>query len=109
MQPYVISIQSFLFRRYHNYLRITRMLKSLGEFGFEHYKAPFVEKMLRLALTGEQLLLHSAKSCVEYWIHTLRDDEARQRLQNEAEQLIRDELARIPGHGNLPEEQWYVV
>ncbi len=26
---------------HHNYLRITRMLKALGHFGFEHYKVRF--------------------------------------------------------------------
>jgi hypothetical protein len=27
---------------FHNYLRITRILKSLGELGYEHYKWPFL-------------------------------------------------------------------
>lgn len=30
----------------HNFLRITRILKSLGEFGFEHYKKPFLEHFI---------------------------------------------------------------
>jgi len=31
----------------HNYLRITRILKCLGEFDYEYLKFPFLEQILR--------------------------------------------------------------
>ena len=34
---------------FHNYLRITRILKCLGELGFEHYKWPFLRVRLARA------------------------------------------------------------
>ena len=93
---YIFDYVPVVLRRYHNYLRITRILKSLGELGYEHYKVHFVETMLREALSDKQRLLHCAKSCVEYWIHTLRDEEERQRLKTEAEQLIQAALDDLP-------------
>jgi len=32
--------------RSHNHVRITRILKSLGELGYEHYKKPFLEHFI---------------------------------------------------------------
>ncbi|XP_069132859.1 opioid growth factor receptor-like protein 1 [Argopecten irradians] len=66
---------------YHNYLRITRILKSLGEFGYEHLKQPFVEFVLQEALeTGE--LSNTLESCMNYWIGTIKDDGARKYLKD---------------------------
>ncbi|OWF43262.1 opioid growth factor receptor-like protein 1 [Mizuhopecten yessoensis] len=66
-------------RSFHNYLRITRILKSLGEFGYEYLKRPFVEFVLQEALeTGE--LSNVLESCVNYWIGTLKDDGVRAQL-----------------------------
>ncbi|XP_048863693.1 opioid growth factor receptor-like protein 1 isoform X1 [Brienomyrus brachyistius] len=63
----------------HNYLRITRILKSLGELGFEAFKAPLVRLLLEEALVGGTLpnMRHSA---LEYFVYTLRDRSQRRGL-----------------------------
>ncbi|XP_010868393.1 opioid growth factor receptor-like protein 1 [Esox lucius] len=55
----------------HNYLRITRILKSLGELGFEAFKAPLVRLLLDEALCRATLpnMLHST---LEYYVYTIR-------------------------------------
>ncbi|XP_033752383.1 opioid growth factor receptor-like protein 1 [Pecten maximus] len=68
-------------RSYHNYLRITRILKSLGEFDYEHLKRPFVEFVLQEALESGKLA-NVLESCVNYWIGTIKDDDARQQLKD---------------------------
>ncbi|KAK3103734.1 hypothetical protein FSP39_021458 [Pinctada imbricata] len=68
-------------RSYHNYLRITRMLKSLGELGYEHLKKPFVEFVLQEAME-EETLDNVLESCVQYWLETLRSDEERESIKN---------------------------
>ncbi|KAK7476897.1 hypothetical protein BaRGS_00031836 [Batillaria attramentaria] len=70
----------------HNYLRITRILKCLGEMGLERYKAPFLRHMLREAIV-EDTLDRTLESCYNYWIGTLRDDEERKSIEKYAEEL----------------------
>ncbi|ELR20514.1 opioid growth factor receptor (ogfr) region protein, putative [Acanthamoeba castellanii str. Neff] len=64
----------------HNYLRITRILKSLGELGFEHLKFNF------LAFVADEIWTHgelkNCKSSIEnYWTGTLRDDTQRAEME----------------------------
>eukprot|EP00999_Lentomonas_sp_LEN2_P002532 NODE_416_length_1524_cov_40.155333_g384_i0.p1 GENE.NODE_416_length_1524_cov_40.155333_g384_i0~~NODE_416_length_1524_cov_40.155333_g384_i0.p1 ORF type:complete len:433 (+),score=69.82 NODE_416_length_1524_cov_40.155333_g384_i0:101-1399(+) len=66
----------------HNYLRITRMLKCLGEVGLEHLKVPFLlhcadEVFVNLQLTNIKDALES------YWVEVLRDpaDMSRQHVK----------------------------
>ncbi|KAL4625045.1 opioid growth factor receptor-like protein 1 isoform X2 [Arapaima gigas] len=63
----------------HNYLRITRILKSLGELGFEAFKMPLVRLLLEEALVTSTLpnMRHSA---LEYFVYTLRDRAQRRAL-----------------------------
>ncbi|XP_012941571.1 uncharacterized protein LOC101851663 [Aplysia californica] len=63
----------------HNYLRITRILKSLGELGFEHLKKPFLQFVLEEALVTTQLE-RTLKSCRDYWIGTVKNDADREEL-----------------------------
>lgn len=63
----------------HNYLRITRILKSLGEFGMEHLKKPWLQFMLHEALVTRKLA-RTLNSCRDYWIGTLKDDADREGL-----------------------------
>ncbi|XP_064173645.1 opioid growth factor receptor-like protein 1 [Anguilla rostrata] len=69
----------------HNYLRITRILKSLGELGFESFKPPLVRLLLEEALVEGTLpnMLHSA---LEYFVYTLRDRAQRRELLRFAQQ-----------------------
>ncbi|XP_059152748.1 uncharacterized protein LOC131938652 isoform X2 [Physella acuta] len=63
----------------HNYLRITRILKSLGELGYEHLKKPFLEFVLHEALK-EKTLTKTLSSCESYWIGTVKNDDEREEL-----------------------------
>lgn len=76
------------FSSMHNYLRITRILKCLGEMGLEHYKMPFLEFILHEAIiTG--YLHNTLDSCYNYWIGTVKDDAARANLKQLAECLCK--------------------
>lgn len=77
---------------FHNYLRITRILKCLGEMGLERYKLPF------LVHVGTEILVHSelenAKdSLLRYWAPTLRDQKEREDFQKRIDGAV--EAARL--------------
>lgn len=63
----------------HNYLRITRILKSLGELGYEAFKAPLVRLFLEESLVRGTIpnMQHSA---LEYYVYTIRLHQTRRRL-----------------------------
>ncbi|KAJ8402725.1 hypothetical protein AAFF_G00363970 [Aldrovandia affinis] len=63
----------------HNYLRITRILKSLGELGFESFKPPLVRLLLEEALV-EGTLPNMRHSALEYFVYTLRGHAQRRAL-----------------------------
>uniref|UniRef100_A0A9J8BRZ9 Opioid growth factor receptor like 1 n=1 Tax=Cyprinus carpio carpio TaxID=630221 RepID=A0A9J8BRZ9_CYPCA len=63
----------------HNYLRITRILKSLGELGFESFKLPLVHLLLEEALV-EGTLPNMRHSALEYFVYTLRQHSQRRAL-----------------------------
>lgn len=70
----------------HNYLRITRILKCLGEMGLEEFKAPFLRFMLYEGIiTG--YLDRTLDSCYNYWIGTVKDDKERESIYDYASQL----------------------
>ena len=58
---------SHLNRSMHNYLRITRILKCLGEMKLEHLKPPFVRYVL-YEIISEQTLYNCLDSCINYWL-----------------------------------------
>ncbi|XP_078334785.1 uncharacterized protein LOC111125887 isoform X5 [Crassostrea virginica] len=74
-------------RSYHNYLRITRILKFLGEFGYEHYKRPFVEFVLQEAIKKETLP-NTLESCVLYWLETIKSAQDRKQLRDNVRKLV---------------------
>ncbi|XP_008854515.2 opioid growth factor receptor-like protein 1 [Nannospalax galili] len=63
----------------HNYLRITRILKSLGELGYESFKSPLVKFILHEALV-ENTLPNIKQSALEYFVYTIRDRRERRKL-----------------------------
>ncbi|TNN65426.1 Opioid growth factor receptor-like protein 1 [Liparis tanakae] len=69
----------------HNYLRITRILKSLGELGYEAFKAQLVHLFLEESLRHNTLpnMQHSA---LEYYVYTIRLPATRRRLLRYARQ-----------------------
>ncbi|XP_053563816.1 opioid growth factor receptor [Bombina bombina] len=63
----------------HNNLRITRILKCLGEMGFEHFQAPLVQFFLDEALDFKTL--DSVKySVLDYFIFTVKNKMKRREL-----------------------------
>ncbi|KAL4224936.1 hypothetical protein ACF0H5_015632 [Mactra antiquata] len=73
-------------RSYHNYLRITRILKCLGEFDYEYLKMNFVKFVLEEGLV-KQNLNNLIDSCVKFWIGVLRDDQQRKQVFDYYEEL----------------------
>ncbi|XP_025086132.1 opioid growth factor receptor-like protein 1 [Pomacea canaliculata] len=71
----------------HNYLRITRILKCLGEMGLEHFKKPFIRFILNEAIY-KGTLDRTLDSCLNYWVGTLRKDEDRQEMEEYTKQLF---------------------
>ena len=66
----------------HNYMRITRILKCLGEFGYEHLKPPFIRFVLWEAIV-EGTLSRTLDSCRNYWIQVLRDDKEQTQIKDD--------------------------
>ncbi|XP_072371429.1 uncharacterized protein [Scyliorhinus torazame] len=65
--------------RMHNNLRITRMLKCLGEMGFEHYQPPLVKFFLTESLIRNQLP-NVKESVLDYFLYTIRSKSERRKL-----------------------------
>ena len=78
----------YLNRSTHNYLRITRILKCLGEFNMEHLKAPFVRCLLYEAII-ERTLDNTLNSCMNYWVMVLKGDEEREKVLSYADKLVK--------------------
>ncbi|XP_068615727.1 opioid growth factor receptor-like protein 1 [Brachionichthys hirsutus] len=80
----------------HNYLRITRILKSLGELGYEAFKAPLVRLFLEESLCRGSLpsMQHSI---LEYYVYTIRLPATRRRLLRYARKHYRPAHAFLWG------------
>ncbi|XP_029451500.1 opioid growth factor receptor-like protein 1 isoform X2 [Rhinatrema bivittatum] len=63
----------------HNYLRITRILKSLGELGYEGFKPPLVKHFLEEALV-ENTIPNIKQSALEYFVYTIKERRERRKL-----------------------------
>lgn len=63
----------------HNNLRITRILKSLGELGFEHYQVPLVRFFLEETLV-KKTLGTVKRSVLDYFLFAVLDKQKRQEL-----------------------------
>ncbi|XP_071332850.1 opioid growth factor receptor [Trachinotus anak] len=66
-------------RNMHNNLRITRILKSLGELGFERYQAPLVRFFLEETLV-KKTLSSVKRSVLDYFLFAVLDKQKRQDL-----------------------------
>jgi hypothetical protein len=71
----------------HNFLRITRMLKSLGEFGFEEYKYNFLKFVIK-EIYKKKTLNHASDACENYWIETIKDDKLRFKLKKKIKKYL---------------------
>jgi hypothetical protein len=61
----------------HNNLRLCRILKCMGEIGFEAYKAPLIDVLVAAAFDEPCTLKNLRGSIEAYYVGTLRDDAAR--------------------------------
>jgi hypothetical protein len=81
----------------HNFLRITRILKSLGELGLEHLKKEFLSALLKEVYITKTL--KCAKSALgQYWIPTLKDDIERENLIEQIDEIIEQESQEKEAH-----------
>ena len=78
-------------RSMHNYLRITRILKCLGEFGYEHLKLGFMIHCLNELAIGELNLRSVGVSARDYWLTTLRTTSDANILKRTISTIIQDE------------------
>lgn len=85
-----------LSRSQHNYLRITRILKSLGELGYEAFKAPLVHLFLEESLC-HNTLPNMQHSILEYFVYTIRLPATRRQLLRYARQHYRPAHAFLWG------------
>ncbi|XP_060565254.1 opioid growth factor receptor-like protein 1 isoform X6 [Ruditapes philippinarum] len=76
-------------RSKHNHNRITRILKCLGELGFEHLKKNFIEFIL-VEILETKTLVYLQESCCNYWIAILKDPSERAEMRVFYEQLIKN-------------------
>ncbi|XP_041419081.1 opioid growth factor receptor-like protein 1 isoform X2 [Xenopus laevis] len=63
----------------HNYLRITRILKSLGELGYENFKPPLVKLFLQESIVAN-IIPSMRQSALEYFVYTIKDRRQRRKL-----------------------------
>ena len=75
---------------FHNYLRITRILKSLGELGYEHYKWPFLKFILAEIFEHGQLT-NTKRSCLNFWSQVLRREEEQNEMRRVVEEYMEAE------------------
>ena len=84
---------SLLNSSFHNYLRITRILKCLGEFGLENYQAPFCAFVLSEIFDNNKLT-NTLKSCLSYWGKVIKDFDARKSFYETADSFVREQTAK---------------
>jgi hypothetical protein len=70
----------------HNYMRITRMLTSVGLLGLAYLQLPFITAMLRFCVEGR--LANVVDSCLDYWIGTVLNKADRDSLHDVTYELI---------------------
>ncbi|KAL4224900.1 Opioid growth factor receptor-like protein 1 [Mactra antiquata] len=58
----------------HNWLRITRIIKSLGELGWENLQRPWVEFFISEAFEQRQLPKVANSLSMKYWIDAVKDE-----------------------------------
>lgn len=67
----------------HNYLRITRILKWLGEFGFNTWQGPLVRMLASGVYEHPQVLWPMRSSLADYFVPVVKDDDMRKALEIE--------------------------
>jgi len=74
-------------KKTHNFLRLTRILKWLGEFGLQHYQAPLVRALAKGVFESPFLLWDMRTSLMQYFVPVVKDDAARAELEAEVAEM----------------------
>merc|ERR1712087_277596 len=61
-------------KKTHNFLRLTRILKWLGEFGLDHYQAPLIRALACGVFEPPYHLWDMRKSMLEYFVPVVKND-----------------------------------
>ncbi|NXX13882.1 OGFR factor, partial [Podargus strigoides] len=80
----------------HNNLRITRILKCLGEMGYEHYQVHLVKFFLTETLVKETLP-NVRRSALDYFLFTVRSKRSRRELVHYAWQHFKPQDSFVWG------------
>ncbi|XP_062445446.1 opioid growth factor receptor [Rhea pennata] len=78
----------------HNNLRITRILKCLGEMGYEHYQVHLVKFFLTETLVKETLP-NVKRSALDYFLFTIRSKQKRRELVHYAWQYFKPQSSFV--------------
>ena len=76
VQIIMLKIETY-FSSSHNHQRITRITKSIGLLGLQHYQLPFVMFLLNEVLVTRQLS-NVRDSVIEHWISAINDNRDRE-------------------------------
>ncbi|KAL4225231.1 hypothetical protein ACF0H5_015920 [Mactra antiquata] len=63
----------------HNQLRITRIIKSMGELGYQKFQAPLVNFLYEECIV-HRTLANFRQSCFDHWINAIYDDNERAKM-----------------------------
>jgi len=72
----------------HNFLRITRILKCLGEFGLENYQKHFLLHFIEEIWVNKELQ-SCANSCSNFWIGTVKNDKVRAEIEAKIPKVVK--------------------
>lgn len=84
---------SHLNRSFHNYLRITRILKCFGLVGLEQYKLPLIKHFAEEVFEHDQLE-NCSESLVKYWFPTLRRESELKQMEDYVEKKAGKKISR---------------
>merc|ERR1712127_479802 len=71
----------------HNNLRITRILKCLGDMHLELFQIGWIKFLIEEVFVTKELTTLDT-SLVNFWVHTVKDDSTRNDLINKVEVII---------------------
>eukprot|EP00928_Gymnodinium_smaydae_P066959 TRINITY_DN49905_c0_g1_i1.p1 TRINITY_DN49905_c0_g1~~TRINITY_DN49905_c0_g1_i1.p1 ORF type:complete len:289 (+),score=29.06 TRINITY_DN49905_c0_g1_i1:35-901(+) len=83
----------------HNFLRLTRILKWLGEFGLARYQAPLVRALASGVFEAPNSLWDMRKSLLDYFVPVVKDDCERESLQATLRDMDSEAQAAWSGAG----------
>lgn len=75
-------------RSTHNYRRITRIIQSLGELGYERFQVPLVTFLMEESIVHLELP-NLQGGCMRHWIEAIKDDSERKQIYKNYHELTR--------------------